>query len=181
MIFIAKILVPLVDGFDDIEALTTVNILRRAGVDVVTVGAIGNIVTSKSNIKVHADERLIDLNDFSKFDGIVVPGCMEAVETLMRNQKFMKVVDAFGRGGRLLGGICAAPLIFSKLGFLNDRRATIRTGLEKNLDKPRSENVIADGNIITASGKQHAVEFAFKIVEQLLGKQKAQVLRQQMA
>ena len=172
---------PLAEGFDDIEALTVVNILRRAGIDVRTVGNMGNIVTSKSGVKVHTDERLIDLDDFSKYDGIVIPGCMEATELLMKSTKLMSIVQNFGRNNKFLGGICSAPLIFARAGLLNERRATIKPGLEKNLPRPRSDPVVVDGNVVTAQGKLNAVEFAFRIVEALLGKAKALELRNNMA
>lgn len=168
-----KILVPLADGFEDIEAIAVIDVLRRAGVDVVTAGAIGNIVTSRSKVRVHVEERLIDLDDFSKYDGIVLPGGSMGVELLSKNERLLKLIENFAKNGKLVGAICAAPSILVKLGLLKDRRATIHPGMEKLLDKPRGDIVVADGNIITSQAPGTAIPFALKLVEYLLGKQTA--------
>jgi len=176
--FIPKILVPLAEGFEEIEALAVVDILRRAGIDVVTMGMIGNIVTSSHKVRMHADERLIAMEDFSKYDGVVLPGGSPGYENLMRSEKVLKIVDAFAKSGRLVGAICGAPAILVKLGLLKDKRATAHPDIIKSLDKPRGDKVVVDGNIITSQGPGTAVEFALRIVEHLLGKAKASQVRQ---
>lgn len=175
-----KILVPLADGFEDIEAIAVIDILRRAGIEVVTAGAMGNIVTSRSKLRIHTDERLIDLDDFSKYDGVVLPGGSMGVEILSRNDRILRLVENFVKTGKLVGAICAAPSILAKLGLLKDRRATIHPGMEKLLDKPRGEPVVADGNVITSQAPGTAIAFALKLVEYLLGKQTAARLKSEV-
>ena len=166
-------MVPLADGFEEIEALAVVDILRRAGIEVVTAGAIGNIVTSSHGVRVYADERLIDLERFGKFDGVVLPGGSPGYENLMKNEKVLKIVEAFAKHGRLVGAICGAPTILAKLGLLKDKRATAHPAVIRQLDMPRAGPVVVDGNIITSQGPGTAITFALRLVEHLLGKQKA--------
>jgi len=174
-----KILLPLADGFEDIEAAAVIDVLRRAGTQVVTCGTLGNIVLSKSGVRWHADERLIDLEDFAKFDGIVLIGG-PGVENLSRSDKLMRVVEGFGKQGKLLAALSHSPSILVKLGLLKDRRATIFPGLEKHLEMPRSGPVVVDGNIITGTGPGAAISFALKIVEQLYGRPKAAQIKEEL-
>ncbi len=175
-----RVLLPLTDGFEDLEAVSVIDILRRAGIEVVTAGMMGNIVRSKHGVKFQTDERLIDLENFDKFDSLILVSCEETVETLARNQRLVRVIDGFAKKGKLLGAICAAPMILAKQGLLKDKKAAIHPGLEKNLDKPRGDKVVVDGNIITSQGPGTATAFALKIVELLAGRQKAEAIRQHM-
>ena len=172
-----KILVPLVDGFEEIEVTAVVDILRRAGIEVITAGLGGNIVTGAHNIRLNSDARLMDINADS-FSGIVLPGGSPGTENLMRSERVTMIVDDFSKQGKLVAAICAAPRILAKLGLLKERKATIYPGYEKELGKPRNDPVVADGNIITSQGPGTAVAFALKIVEQLMGKPKALQVKQ---
>lgn len=173
-----KVLVPLVDGFEEIEAFAVVDILRRADIEVTTSGVTGTIVTSSHNIKVNTDARLIDLNP-ETFNAIVLPGG-PGHETLLRSETVLKIVDEFAKQGKLVAAICAAPLVLAKLGLLKERKATIQPGFEKELGRPRGDKVVIDGNIITSQGPGTAIEFALKIVEQLLGREKALYVKQEI-
>lgn len=172
-----KILVPLVDGFEEIEMAAVVDILRRAGIEVTTAGLGGNIVTGAHNIRVSADARLMDINA-DAFSGIALPGGSPGTENLMRSERVLKITDDFAKQGKLVAAICAAPRILAKLGLLKERRATVYPGYEKELGKPRNDPVVADGNIITSQGPGTATVFALKIVEQLAGKPKALQIKQ---
>lgn len=174
-----KILVPLAEGFEEIEAFTIVDVLRRAGIEVTTAGLPGNIITGAHGVKAHADARLIDI-DAERFDGIVLPGGSPGYENLMKSETLLKIVDSFAKKGKIVGAICGAPLVLAKLGLLKERKATIFPGLEKELGRPRDDPVVADGNIITSKGPGTAIVFALKLVEQLAGREKALKLKQQL-
>ncbi len=176
---VTKVLVPLAEGFEEIEAASIIDVLRRAGIEVTTAGLPGNIITGGHNIRIHADIRLID-TDIEKFDGIVLPGGSPGYENLMRSETVLRTVDNFAKSGKLVGAICGAPLVLAKLGLLKERKATIFPGLEKELGRPRDDAVVVDGNIITSKGPGTAIVFALKLVEQLAGKDKALKLKQQL-
>lgn len=173
-----KVLVPLADGFEDVEAVAVIDVLRRAGIQVDTAGIMGNIVTSMNKIKVHTETRLIDLDE-SGYDGIILPGG-PGYQSLMKSDKLNKIVDSMAKSGKVVAAICAAPLILAKRGLLNGVRATIYPGMEKDLDMPRGDKVIVDKNFITSQGPGTAMEFALRIVEHFMGKEKSAILRRQL-
>lgn len=174
-----KVLIPLAEGFEEIEASAVVDALRRAGIEALTVGAPGTLITGAHNIRVNSDARLLDIEG-AKFDGIVLLGGNPGYENLMRNEKVLKITEDFAKRGKLVAAICGAPLILAKLGLLKDKKATIYPGLEKQLDKPRNDPVVVDGNIITSQGPGTALAFALKIVEHLCGRERAMRLKQEL-
>lgn len=174
-----KVLVPLADGFEDIEAVTIIDVLRRAGIEVETAGLTGSIVTSKCGIRMHVDNRIVDM-DTLKHDGIIIPGGSDSVATLMKSEKLRTIVRLLNDNGKMMAAICAGPLLFADLGILDDKRATIYPGLEKKLDRPRDDKVVIDGNIITSQGPGTAIDFSLAIVQNLLGKPTANKLKKQL-
>ncbi|MBR9682206.1 MAG: DJ-1/PfpI family protein [Candidatus Aenigmarchaeota archaeon] len=164
-----KVLLPLADGFEDIEAVTIIDVLRRAGIEVETAGLKGSIVTSKCGIRMHVESRIVDMETL-KHDGIIIPGGKDAVETLMKSERMKTIVRLLADNGKMISAICMGPLLLAKLGILDDKRATIYPGLEKNLDRPRGDKVVVDGNIITSQGPGTAIDFSLAIVQHLLGK-----------
>ncbi|MBU5557584.1 MAG: DJ-1/PfpI family protein [Candidatus Aenigmatarchaeota archaeon] len=174
-----KILMPLADGFEDIEAMAVVDILRRAGINVVIAGLPGNIVTSLSKVRVHTDTRLLD-EDLSKFDGIVLPGGSAAVATLEKTPSLTRALQDYAKAGKFIAAICAAPAMLNKLGVLKDKKATAYPGMERGFERPRTDRVVVDGNIVTSQGPGTAVAFALKIVEQLMGREVALRISQQV-
>jgi 4-methyl-5(b-hydroxyethyl)-thiazole monophosphate biosynthesis len=174
-----KVAVLIADGFEEIEALATVDILRRAGITVNTMGLTGNLVTSRSGVRLYADARLID-TDASGYDAIVLPGGSQSVDTIARHQSALRMIEDFAKRGKLVAAICAAPKILAQQGLLRDKRATVYPGMEKLLDRPRNDKVVVDGNIITSQGAGTAIDFALVIVEQLAGKAAAARVRQEI-
>jgi len=174
-----KILVPLADGFEEIEAFSIIDVLRRAGIEVDVVGIVGTMVTSARGIRVMVDKRLDEVRP-DEYDGIVLPGGDPGYKNLARSSKLMEIIKQMNYKDKLIGAICAAPLILAKLGLLENRKATIYPGMEKELPHPREGRVVVDGNIITSQGPGTAIEFALKIVEKLLGKNKAFQLKQKL-
>ncbi len=174
-----KVLIPIAEGFEDIETLTVIDVLRRAGIEVETSGVNGNIITSMQGVRIHTDSRLVDVDKITH-DGIVLPGGNPGYKNLMNSDRVKKIVDLFARNGKVVAAICAAPLMLAKMGLLKDKRATIYPGMEKELDMPRGEKVVVDGNFITSQGPGTAMEFSLRIVEHFVGKQKADLLRNQL-
>ncbi len=173
-----RVAVLFVEGFEEIEAMAVVDILRRADVEVTTVGVGGILITSAHGVRVNTDTRLIDL-DAEKFDALVIPGG-PGYKNLLNNNTVLRLVERFSSQGKLIGAICAAPLVLAKLGLLKERRATIYPGFEKELGRPRDDKVVVDANIVTSQGPGTAIEFALKLVEQLCGHQKAMQVRREI-
>jgi 4-methyl-5(b-hydroxyethyl)-thiazole monophosphate biosynthesis len=167
-----EFVMPLADGFEEIEVTTTIDILRRGGVHVTTAGLQGTIVRGARGVKLIADMKMDDVN-FDKFDGMILVGGDPGWKNLSMSKRIMDAVQAYHGSKKTLAAICAAPCILAKAGVLGDKRATIYPGMERELPKPRSEKVIADGHIITSQGPGTAVDFALKIVELSVGKEKS--------
>lgn len=171
-----EFLMPLADGFEEIEATTTIDILRRAGINVTTAGLQGTIVRSVRGLKLITDMKMDDVN-VDKFDGLILVGGDPGWKNLSMSRRVMDAVQKYHGSKKTLAAICAAPCILAKAGVLADKRATIYPGMERELPRPRSEKVIADGHVITSQGPGTAVDFALKIVELSVGKDKASKVR----
>lgn len=176
----AKLLMLLADGFDEAEAMSTLNILRRARIEVHTAGLAGTMVTSRNGVKMHADLRFIDL-DVNKYDGLIIPGGAESTDTLMAHKTACNIIENFAKRGKVVAAINQAPKVLAKLGLLADKRATIASGMEKLLDRPRSDKVVVDGNIVTSQSINTAVDFGLKLTEMFAGKAAAARVRNEIA
>ena len=175
----SKVLVPLADGFEDIEAFTIIDVLRRGGVEVVPVGVTGMRVTSKYGMRVMLERRLMDVNP-EEFDAVVLPGGSVGVANLSKSARLRKILRDFAAKGKLIGAICAAPLLLASEGILDDKRATVYPGLERRIPYPRDAKVVVDGNVVTSQGPGTAMEFALKLVEILRGKSVASRVRREL-
>ena len=159
----------LIDGFEETEALTTVDILRRGGVVVTTVSLTGRQeVISKNKIPVRADAMFEAVKD-EKFDMIILPGGTLAIKDHAGLQELVKKYNA---EGKLIGAICAAPAALGKAGVLHGRTAVCYPGLESHLEGANiGKNIVeVDGNITTAKGPAVTPFFALKLLEHLEGK-----------
>lgn len=174
-----KIFVPLAEGFEEIEALTIVDVLRRAGIAVDIVGVPSLMVTGSHGVKISADKKLSEIR-IEEYDGIVLPGGYPGYVNLSRSTVLLETIKKFDEKRKLIAAICAAPSILAKAGILEKRKATIYPGMESELPYPRSERVVVDGNVITSQGPGTAMEFALKIVEVLQGLDKALKLKRDL-
>jgi len=174
-----KILFPLADGFEEIEATTIIDILRRAGLKVVTAGLTNSTVKGSRGVKIIADELLDDINP-EEFSAIVLPGGYPGYVNLSESEKVLEIVKEFNSRNKMVAAICGAPTVLAKAGILNNRNATVYPGLEKELPNPMHQKVVVDGNIITSQGPATAMEFALKLVEILSGENKAQEISEQL-
>jgi 4-methyl-5(b-hydroxyethyl)-thiazole monophosphate biosynthesis len=175
----AKALVFLATGFEEIEALTVVDILRRAEVDVAIAGLTPNLVEGVHKIKIAPDTYIGDVNT-KDFDALIVPGGNPGYKNLRKDQQVIdKVKEAFN-ANKLVAAICAGPAVLSDAGILEGKNCTIYPGMENELEKgggkPKQDNIVEDGNIITSRGPATALPFAIKLAERLAGKQIAEAV-----
>ena len=170
---------PLAEGFEDIEAFSVVDILRRADISIDTVGVPGTVITSSSNVRVMVDRKIAEIRA-EDYDGVVLPGGGKAVDVLYRTNSLNDIIKKLDDKGKLIAAICAAPSILAKIGILEDRKATIYPGMERELPRPRDDRVIVDKNIVTSQGPGTAIDFALKIVEVLKGESKATQIRKNL-
>lgn len=174
-----KVMVPLANGFEEIEALTIVDVLRRIGIEVDTVGVVSSMITGSHGIRVMTDRKLAEVKE-EDYDAIVLPGGDPGYKNLARTSKLIEILKKMNSQGKLVAAICASPSILAKAGILEGKRATIYPGMEKELPYPRDDRVVIDGNVITSQGPGTAIEFALAIVEALVGKNKALMLKRQL-
>lgn len=169
-------------GFEEIEALTPVDVLRRAGMNVLTV-SISNEkkVISAHNVPIEADILFKDL-DKENVEMIVLPGGMPGATNLDACKGLSELLIEFAKEKKPISAICAAPLILGKRGILEGKKATCYPGFEKFLEGAHytASLVEKDGNIITGKGPGAALEFAFAIVEKYKGIDKVKELKEQM-
>ena len=159
----------LIDGFEETEALTTVDILRRGGVVATTVSLMsGREVISKNKIPVRADE-MFDAVKHQNFDMLVLPG---GTLTIKDHDGLQELIKKYHTEGKLIAAICAAPAALGRAGVLAGKTAVCYPGLEKHLEGARigSHIVETDGNITTAKGPAVTPFFALKLLEILEGK-----------
>ncbi|MCI6857762.1 MAG: DJ-1/PfpI family protein [Eubacterium sp.] len=163
------------DGFEEVEGLTAVDLLRRAGADVKMVSIMGRKkVTSSHGISVETDLLIEELKD--EADMLVLPGGLPGTDYLREHAGLADLLTKQYAEGRWVAAICAAPSVLGGLGFLKGRNATSYPGC---LDKVevgcyKEEPVVVDGNVITSRGVGTAIPFALKLTEVLFGRQKAE-------
>ena len=171
------IYVCLAEGFEETEAITPSDLLRRAGAQVTVVGVTGKTVTGSHGIPVVADKEIGEIDD-SDVELVVLPGGMPGTLNLENSEGVQRLIDTAARQGALLGAICAAPSILGHKGLLNGKTAVCFPGFEKDLTGavPGTEETVRDGNIITSRGAGSAVSFGLKLVEVLYGEKQAEEL-----
>ncbi len=175
----ANVLVPLAEGFEEIEAVSVIDVLRRAGANVVVAGLPGTIIKGSRGLNVIADTKLEDV-DTKKFDAIVLPGGDPGYKNLGRSQKLLLAIQDFESEGKLVAAICAAPVVLAKTGILDNRKASIHPGMEKEITFPRPDRVTIDNKVITSQGPGTAIEFSLRIVEELFGRAKSEELKKKL-
>lgn len=165
----------LADGFEEIEGLMVVDLLRRAGIKVDMVSISDSLtVTGSHRIAVTADKLIKDI-DFDSYELLVLPGGMPGTLRLGECEKLCSQVVKACEAGKKIAAICAAPTVFGKLGLLNGKKACCYPDMEDGLTgaEVSFEAVTVDGNIITSRGLGTALPFALALIEQLLDKDTA--------
>jgi len=177
---LAKALVFLAQGFEEIEAVTIVDILRRCGIDVTVAGLNSDVVEGAHGMKIVPD-RYVGEVSVEDFDTVVCPGGSPGYENLRRNRRVLAMIKDAYKSGKLVAAICASPAVLSDAGILKDRLCTIYPGMEDELrkggGKPREDLVVVDGTIITSRGPATAILFALAVAEKLVGERAVESVR----
>jgi len=170
-----RVLVPLAPGFEELEAVTVIDLLRRAGVEVVTAGLADGPVRASRGVVVVPDTTLDRVAD-DDFDMIVLPGGLPGADHLNADPRIHRILRRTAAAGGYAAAICAAPKVLADAGLLDGRKATGYPGVLDRLNLPRTEllqrAVVTDGRIVTSRGPGTAMDFALELIERLLGKTK---------
>ncbi len=166
----ASVLVPIANGFEEIEAVAIVDVLRRGGVQVTTASLDGKEVTGANGITIVANNELkyVDANEF---DMVVLPGGHDNAVALKESELVQNILKDFDSKGKKVGAICASPIALNAAGVIKDRYTCYpsyeeQIGVEKFTD---NQNVVVDHNIITSRGPATAICFGLEIVRELAG------------
>ncbi|NMA94014.1 MAG: DJ-1/PfpI family protein [Clostridiales bacterium] len=165
-------LVFLADGFEEVEAITVIDYLRRAGIDVKICSIQGReMVKGAHNISVKADCLIEDLTASQAYDAVILPGGLPGAYNLRDDGRVIELIQTQIENGRLVAAICAAPVILERAGLTKGRKGTSYPGFGGDLgfDEYSEAICVRDGNIITARGPATAVYFALEIIDYLLG------------
>lgn len=162
-----KIAVLCKDGFEEIEALTPVDVLRRANVHVDLVGMDDLKVTSSHQITIQLD--CVFNDQIKEYDGIVIPGGLPGATNLRDDARVIEIVQQFNQEYKLIAAICAGPIVLAKAGILKDKICTCSPGFETQLTGANYQEAIVqkDDHIITGKGPAAALEFGYTILESL--------------
>lgn len=165
------------DGFEEVEAIATIDMLRRCGVDTLSVGVGSQMIIGSHNMGLVCDveDRFVQAND--SIDAVVLPGGIPGTPNLEKSEKVQSFIDFAFKNDRLICAICAAPSILANKGLLKGKRATSYPDYAEKLGcEYTGELVTQDGKIITAKGAGAAIDFGLKIAEQFVGAQKAKAV-----
>ena len=163
------------NGTEEVEALTPLDYLRRAGVEVVFVGLSDRAQVGAHGICVNTDICLDELDVDTEFDMLIIPGGMPGTNNLEASDKVQLLIDCAVKRDAFLAAICAAPKIYGARGITRGKRAVCYPGFEKYLDGAIvcREKAVRDGKLITATGAGAANEFALELISALCGEDKA--------
>ena len=166
----------LAPGFEEIETVTIIDILRRAGLTVIIAGLIPDVVEGAHGLKIVAD-RTIDDIQVEDFEAVIVPGGNPGYINLRKDSRVIEIIKKAFSLNKLVGAICAAPAVLSDSAILKGKNCTIYPGMENELEKggglSKQEKVVIDNKIVTSRGPATALPFALKLGEILVGKQVA--------
>lgn len=175
-----KVYVFLADGFEEIEGITIIDVLRRAQIETETISITGNMeVTGAHGIIIHAD-KLFDIEYLRDGDMLVMPGGGKGTEALKAHKDLALLIHEYSEKGKYLAAVCAAPTVLGKLGILKGKAATCYPSCETDLigAECKTDKVVQDGRIITSRGPGTTLEFALKLVEITAGEETSKRLRQ---
>jgi 4-methyl-5(b-hydroxyethyl)-thiazole monophosphate biosynthesis len=158
-----RLIVPLAEGFEEIEAITVIDVLRRANIKVDVVGIEDEIVAGRNGVKILCDKIITDVKP-DDYDGIVLPGGNPGYKNLENSQQVINFIKAYNNRGKLIAAICASPTILEKIGVLEGKKATCYPTMKDKLKNYVDERVVVDKNVITSQGPGTAIEFALEIV-----------------
>jgi 4-methyl-5(b-hydroxyethyl)-thiazole monophosphate biosynthesis len=166
-----RVLVPLAEGFEELEAVTIIDVLRRAGIDVVVASLGDSPVAGSHGIRIAADTPLGALAE-QQFDMIALPGGMPGADHLKKDTRIAALINRLCGEGKPVAAICAAPMVLAAAGVLDGRRATSYPGFLKDAKRTTvvDEPVVSDNGVITSRGPGTALDFALALVAELAGR-----------
>lgn len=167
------------EGFEEVEALMTVDLLRRGGVEVQLASITQEMTVCGSHgIRVGMDTTLDEL-ETDQMDAVLIPGGMPGTKNLAADEEVCRILKEADRAGKIVGAICAAPSVLGKCGILDGKRATCYPGFEEQLGDACfvDEMVVADGNVVTSRGLGTSMEFGFQLLTLLVSREKAEEVR----
>jgi len=178
-----KVLVPLAQGCEELEAITIMDLLTRAGIEVVSAGLDDQPVKCSRNTLIIPSTTLDNvLND--DFDLIVLPGGLPGANYLRDDERVIELLKRQSEKNKYIGAICAAPKVLASAGLLDNKRVTSFPNVLKDLNLTNTDitdtAIEHDGNILTSRGPGTAMDFSLKLISLLLGADKADIVRQQM-
>lgn len=168
-----SVLIPLAPGFEDLEAVTLSDLLRRAGIEVVTAGLSDGLIEGSRGLRVQPDTTLDEVMA-RDFDMIALPGGMPGAEHLRNDARVQAMLRRLGSAGKYTAALCAAPIALAQAGLLDGRRATSYPGFIEKLGLANTTcldtPVVVDGKVVTSRGPGTAMDFALTLIELLVGK-----------
>ena len=175
----ARVLVPLAQGCEELEAVTIIDLLRRAGIEVITASLDAEVIVASRGVRLIADALLDDVMQ-QDFDMIVLPGGMPGAEHLDNDERIHTLIKRQHAAGKYTAAICAAPKVLANAGMLDGRQATSYPGFIDKMDLPKTQvltaPVVTDDKVITSRGPGTAMDFALELVERLAGADKRQTV-----
>jgi 4-methyl-5(b-hydroxyethyl)-thiazole monophosphate biosynthesis len=177
--YMKKLGVFLAEGCEEIEALTVVDVARRAGIEVAMISVSGEKQVKGAHDITFLTDIPAEYMDYDMLDGIVLPGGMPGTINLGANETVQRIIGEFASQGKLVAAICAAPSVLGEAGLLQGKKATCYPGFEDKLIGAFSceDEVVVDGNVITSRGMGTAIPFALEIVRYFMGDETAEELR----
>jgi 4-methyl-5(b-hydroxyethyl)-thiazole monophosphate biosynthesis len=176
-----KVLMPLAEGFEEIEAVTVIDALRRANIDVVVAGLKAGLIEGAHKLKVQPDTPL-DKIDHKKFDCLILPGGYPGYVNLGKDTRVLDMVQRMEKDGKWIAAICCAPWVLVKAGILQGRKATVSPSGKAQIAACANyseDRVVVDGKIVTSQAPGTAMEFALKMIEILVGVDKMEEIKAQ--
>ncbi|MBU1664355.1 MAG: DJ-1/PfpI family protein [Gammaproteobacteria bacterium] len=168
-----SVLIPLAPGFEDLEAVTLIDLLRRAGIEVVSAGLHAGLIEGSRGVRIQPDATLDEVMA-RDFDMIALPGGMPGAEHLKNDARVQTLLRRLGGAGKYTAAICAAPIALAQAGLLEGKRATSYPGFVEKLGLPNTtcldDPVVVDGKVATSRGPGTAMDFALTLIELLVGK-----------
>lgn len=172
-----KVLVIMAPGFEEIETVTVVDILRRAGGRVTVAGIVPGVIEGSRGMSMVPDASLDAINP-DGFDLVVLPGGQPGTDNLGKDPRVLEILKNMDKAGKQIAAICAAPKVLHAAGLLQNKRITSHPSIREQFPESRycEDRVVVDGNIITSRSPGTAMEFAMKLVDILFGRERLQVV-----
>lgn len=174
-----KAFIVLADGFEEIEAVSVIDILKRANIKIIKAGVGSYTIKGDHGILIKTEKTLKEINP-DDYNAIILPGGSKGVENLKESEILLKIIKRYDSQNKLVCAICAAPLVLEKSGVLEKRNATIYPSLKSKIPIFRNKKVVQDGNIITSKGPATAISFSLRITENLTNKKTADKVKKRL-